>query len=64
MAQKEKTYEQLQQELDEILSKIQNEDNGGNLTELLSLYEEGEKVIQQMQTHLEKAKNTIKKIQE
>ncbi len=58
-----KTYEELQAELEEVLASIQNEDEKGNLTELLALYEKGEKILEQMQDHLENAKNTIKKIQ-
>ena len=62
MTKASKTYEELQKELDAVLAKIQDEDSKGNLSELLELYEKGEKLLEQMQDRLENAKNTIKKI--
>lgn len=62
MASKGKTYEEFQKDLDEILAKIQSEDEKGNLTELMKLYEQGESIVESMQHQLEQAKNTVKKL--
>jgi exodeoxyribonuclease VII small subunit len=55
-----KTYKQLQTELDEVLEKIQAEEL--NVEEAIKLYEQGEKLIRELETYLKTAENKIKKL--
>lgn len=55
-----KTYKQLQAELDEVMTMIQAEEL--DVEEAIKLYEQGEKLIRELETYLKTAENTIKKL--
>jgi exodeoxyribonuclease VII small subunit len=58
---KEKTYKQLEKELSEVLDRVESE-SYEDLDSLLSDYEKGTKLIDELQKRLETAKNSIKKV--
>mgnify|MGYP001019077657 CR=1 FL=1 len=60
MAKTEKSFRQMQEELDQILMKMQSAD--GDIDESIKSYEDGLKLIQQMEEYLSQAENKIKKI--
>jgi exodeoxyribonuclease VII small subunit len=60
MAKSDKTYSQMQSELDDILIKMQSTDT--DIDESIKNYEQGLKLIQQMEDYLSKAENQIKEI--
>ena len=55
-----RTYKQLQTELDEVMSRIQVEDL--DVEEAIKLYEQGEKLIAELEAYLKTAENKIKKL--
>lgn len=55
-----KSYAQLNKELDLVLNKFESEDL--DIDSAIELYEQANKLIQQMQIHLDKAKNKINKL--
>ena len=55
-----KSYKQLQHELDEVLEKIQAEEL--DVEEAIKLYEQGEKLIAELESYLKTAENKIKKL--
>jgi exodeoxyribonuclease VII small subunit len=57
----EKTYKQLEKELSEVLDRVESE-SYEDLDSLLSDYEKGTKIIEELQKRLETAKNSIKKV--
>lgn len=56
----QKTYKQLQAELDDVLEGIQSEEL--DVEEAIKLYEQGEKLIRELETYLKTAENKIKKL--
>lgn len=56
-----RSYRQLRAELDEVVAKIQNE--SVDIDEATKLYEQGLKLINDLQKHLADSKNQIKKLQ-
>lgn len=57
---KEKDYQALSLELDEVLAKLQQPDI--QVDEAVKLYDQGLKLIGQLEGHLEKAENTIEQL--
>ncbi len=57
----EKTFKQLEQELDEILERVESAAYD-ELDDLLKDYETGKKLIEQLEKKLKSAKNSIKKV--
>lgn len=57
---KEKDYQALSLELDEVLAKLQQPDI--QVDEAVKLYDQGLKLIEQLEGHLEKAENTIERL--
>ncbi len=55
-----KSYAKLNKELDLVLNKFESEDL--DIDSAIELYEQANKLIQQMQIHLDKAKNKINKL--
>ena len=55
-----RSYRQLRAELDEVVAKIQNE--SVDIDEATKLYEQGLKLINDLQKHLADSKNQIKKL--
>ncbi len=55
-----KTYQQLQSELDEVLSELQSSEL--DIDKSLELYSRGQKLIKQLEDYLKTAKNQITKI--
>ncbi len=58
---KEKSYKELESELQKLLSRVENADYD-ELELLLADYEQGIKLIKQLEKKLETAKNKISKI--
>ncbi len=56
----EKTYRQLQTELDEAMAKLQADDL--DVDEALELYDQASKLISQLQKKLKQAENKLNKI--
>lgn len=56
----ETKYNQLQKELDGILAQLQGEQ--ADIDEAMKLYGRGEKIIKELEQHLAKAENTIKRL--
>lgn len=56
----DKSYRELQEELDVILAKLQGEQV--DIDEAMKLYEHAEKIIKELEKHLAKAENTIKQL--
>lgn len=54
------TYQQLSQELDTILAQLQSGDL--DIDEALIAYDKGQKIIKQLQAHLDAAENKVKKV--
>ena len=59
---KEKTFKDLEQELDEILERVESA-SYDELDDLLKDYESGKSVIAELEKKLKQAKNSIKKAQ-
>ena len=57
---KEKSFKELEQALDEVMERVESA-NYDELDELLKDYEQGKKLIKQLERKLKTAKNTIKK---
>lgn len=57
MAQQNLDYQQLQSRLDAVLEQLQSPDV--QLDEALKLYEEGLRLTQQLEAHIQQAQNTI-----
>lgn len=53
-------YSSLNDELDEILAKLQSSDV--DIDESLKLYEQGREIINKLQQHLKIAENKVKKV--
>jgi exodeoxyribonuclease VII small subunit len=60
MAAKKQDYQTLSQELDTVLAHLQQPDI--QVDEAVRLYEEGLRLITQLEKHLAQAENTIKKL--
>ena len=58
---KEKSFKQLEQELDEVLQRVESA-NYDELDDLLKDYETGKKLIELLEKKLQTAKNSIKKV--
>lgn len=56
----EKTYQQLQQELDNLMSKLQ--DDQLDVDAAITTYEAATKIIAQLQKHLKTAENKLNKV--
>lgn len=54
------TYQQLSHDLDMILTQLQSGDL--DIDEALVAYDKGQKIITQLQTHLDAAENKVKKV--
>ncbi|MET1033392.1 MAG: exodeoxyribonuclease VII small subunit [Candidatus Saccharimonadales bacterium] len=59
-ANDKKDYQALSLELDEVLAKLQQPDV--QVDQAVKLYEQGLALIDQLETHLEQAENTIEKL--
>lgn len=57
----EKSYRQLEEELEEILERVEHV-NYDELDDLLKDYDAGKKLIAQLEERLKTAKNSIKKV--
>lgn len=57
----DKTYKELESELHKVLDRVEHE-SYEDLDELLKDYDDGIKLIKSLQEKLEKAKNSIKKV--
>jgi exodeoxyribonuclease VII small subunit len=57
----EKTYKQLESELEEILDNVENS-SYDELDALLEDYNRGIKIVEELEKKLKTAKNTIKKV--
>lgn len=62
MSKKENSYESLQAELTDILDALQREGDSLSIDETLKLHARGEKIIEEMTSFLNTAKNKIEKI--
>lgn len=60
MAQKKIDYKTLSDELDHVMSHLQNEDI--DVDEAVKYYERGLELVKQLETYLEAAENKIKEI--
>lgn len=60
MAQKKIDYKTLSDELDHVMSHLQNEDI--DVDEAIKYYERGLELVKQLETYLEAAENKIKEI--
>jgi len=60
MTAKQKDYQALNGELEEVLLKLQQPDVG--IDRAIELYERGLKLIEQMETYLEQAENKIQQL--
>ena len=58
---KEKSFKELEVELGRVMQRVE-ESNYDELDELLADYEQGKKLIAQLEKRLETAKNSIKKV--
>lgn len=56
----QKSYQQLQDQLDEVLGRLQSGDT--SVDEALELYKQGRKLISQLEEQLEQAENEVKKL--
>ncbi len=56
----EKTYKQLQAELDELMSRL--DDNDLDVDAAIETYEKATKLITQLKEHLKKAENKLSKV--
>lgn len=56
----DKTYRQLQTELDDVLSQMQSSEM--DIDEAIKLYKQGEKLLASLSKKLEVSKNEIKKL--
>lgn len=56
----EKSYRELQAELDEIMAKLQAADV--DVDEATGLYERGMHIVKDLERHISAAENTVKKI--
>ncbi len=56
-----KSYKDIEQELHQVLARVENE-SYNDLDDLLKDYDSGTKLIASLQEKLEKAKNSIKKV--
>jgi exodeoxyribonuclease VII small subunit len=54
------TYQQLSRDLDAILAQLQSGDL--DIDEALIAYDKGQKIIAQLQAHLDAAENKVKKV--
>lgn len=61
MSDKEKSFKELEQELDVILERVERAAYD-ELDDLLKDYEAGKKIIEQLEKKLKAAKNSIKKV--
>jgi exodeoxyribonuclease VII small subunit len=59
---KDKSYKQLEDELNSVLERVEH-DSYDELDALLSDYDKGIELIKQLQDKLENAKNSIKKVE-
>ena len=59
-AKKPVDYQQLSQELDSVLAALQQPDVA--VDEAVKLYEQGTKLIAQLEDHVTKAENTLEKL--
>lgn len=55
-----KTYKQLQTELDSTLAELQSSEL--DIDKALELYKQGQKIIKQLEEHLQTAKNEIENL--
>lgn len=55
-----KTYNQLQKELDQLISKLQDDEL--DIDEAVSTYQAATAIIEDMQKHLKTAKNKLSKV--
>ncbi|HYH74325.1 MAG TPA: exodeoxyribonuclease VII small subunit [Candidatus Saccharimonadales bacterium] len=60
MAKKDTDYQQLSLELDEVLAKLQQPDI--QVDTAVALYEQGLKLISQLEDHLQQAENKIEQL--
>lgn len=56
----QKSYKQMQAELDDVLARIQNEEL--DVEEAIKLYEQGEQLIVELEKYLKTAENKISKL--
>jgi exodeoxyribonuclease VII small subunit len=60
MAKAEKDYQTLSSELDQVLASLQTP--GVHVDEAVKLYEEGLKLVKQLEKHLQQAENKIEQL--
>lgn len=60
MADKQPTYSELNQQLEEVLVKMQDSDV--DVDEALKLHQQGQKLVKQLSDKLNQAENEIKKL--
>jgi exodeoxyribonuclease VII small subunit len=60
MAKEQPSYNQLKNELNEVIVKLQSDDL--DVEEALELYKKGQTLIEQLEKYLEKAENTVKEL--
>lgn len=58
----EQTYQTVHAQLDAVLAKLQDPDV--EVDEAIKLYEQGTKLIAQLETHLQKAENKLSKLKQ
>ena len=60
MPTKQKNYQQLSDELDEVLARLQ--DPAVSIDDSMELYQTGQKLIKQLEDYLAEAKNKVTKL--
>lgn len=55
-----KTYQELKQELDDVMGALQQD--SVDVDEAVKLYEQGQKLVSELEEYLEKTEATVKKV--